>query len=336
MLKRIPTLDGWRGLAVILVTFHHAAESLFTRDDILQYTRWGASGVDLFFALSGILITRLLLDEQQRFGGIDLKAFYIRRLFRVTLPCYCYLLLIWCRSLFESRTELLSSIFFFRNYLPAGSGTRYTIHLWSLAVEEHFYLLWPLLLVVGTVQYGQRIAAWGAVLCAAWRVAALNSIHFGPASPPTLFRTDFRLDCLLWGCAFAFVLDKPANWKRVAAPVLVYLMVVGPMSLKPVLLPALLVFTALNPGRIVAGILDSRPLVWFGKISYSLYLWQMLFFVPPAAHLVWFQQFPINVAAAIGMAALCYRIIDLPLLRLGHKLSAAHRPTRVEPALQCA
>src|ERR1051326_160205 len=92
----IPTLDGWRAVAILMVTMFHASKSIWgDRPDIIFITQFGALGVDVFFGLSGLLITKLLLDEQDRTGSIRLKAFYVRRCFRVALPCYLYLMVLY-------------------------------------------------------------------------------------------------------------------------------------------------------------------------------------------------------------------------------------------------
>ena len=153
--RNIPTLDGWRALAILLVTFCHAAMSIWSDDPkIVAMTQFGALGVDVFFALSGLLITKLLLEEHKRTGGINLKAFYIRRCFRVLIPCYCYVAFVFLFSLYRNRLELLSSVLFFRNYLSAAYEGPYTRHLWSL------FLAWRRLqILIAQIQPLRRVPA---------------------------------------------------------------------------------------------------------------------------------------------------------------------------------
>jgi peptidoglycan/LPS O-acetylase OafA/YrhL len=325
--KRINTLDGWRAIAILMVTINHAAESIWEgRSDILDFTRAGSVGVDVFFALSGLLITRLLLEEQDCTGKISLKSFYVRRCFRVVLPCYCYLAVICLFSAIHNRTELLSGVFFFRNYLNPSDGSFYTAHLWSLAVEEHFYLIWPIALVLGTVRYGQQLAMWGAVACGLWRTV---SFHYAPmllGNVVYLWRTDYRLDSLLWGCAFGFVLHKSETLKRIIPVAVVYVICVGSNSptnrlLMPILFPLVIIITATHADWMVSKLLDSPPMRWIGKVSYSLYLWQMVFLVRTSHSEFWWQRFPANIVMAFVTAAVCYYCIDLPLQGLGHRLA---------------
>ena len=337
---RIPTLDGWRAIAILLVTVNHAAESIWgDRPDILAFTRLGFLGVDVFFALSGLLITKLLIEEQERTGNISLKAFYIRRCFRVLLPCYFYIAVISCFSMVHSRTELLASIFFFRNYLDAHYSGFYTAHLWSLAVEEHFYLLWPVIVVFASAKYGRQVAMWGAVAIGLWRIA--SPVYFPNlfAAAFPLYRTDYRLDSLLWGCVIGFLLHKsdalkritPSLWIGILAVYLVCVRFFSPIHRlwMPMLLPLLIAGTVMHPDWKFSRILDCQPLKWIGKISYSLYLWQMIFLVQSTHSPFWWQRFPANLMLAFVVATICYYRVDLPLQRLGYRLAkraeARHR-----------
>src|SRR5262245_3887081 len=135
-MRRIPLLDGWRAVAIALVVWHHIGQSFYSSEDAyaMSVTRFGAFGVDIFFGLSGLLITRLLLQERQESGSFHLPEFYIRRVFRILPPCLAFLAAYSALGLWRSPMELISSLLFFRNYVPQrltgfGSG-----HLWSLAV----------------------------------------------------------------------------------------------------------------------------------------------------------------------------------------------------------
>lgn len=126
----IPTLDGWRAVAVLMVTAFHASKSIWgDRPHVIYISQFGALGVDVFFGLSGLLITKLLLEEQFRAGNVDLKAFYVRRCFRILFPCYFYLAVLYAFSFVQNRLELTSSLLFFRNYLNAEYSGPYTVHL---------------------------------------------------------------------------------------------------------------------------------------------------------------------------------------------------------------
>src|SRR5215218_6546752 len=138
-MQRIPTLDGWRAIAISMVLWCHVSKS--------ELAAYGGLGVDIFFGLSGLLITTLLLEEARSTGSMQLGQFYIRRAFRI-LPAYLLFLVGYTLIRgWRSAWEAISCLLFFRNYASDAVTDTGSLHLWSLAVEEHFYLIWPGLLV---------------------------------------------------------------------------------------------------------------------------------------------------------------------------------------------
>ena len=153
----LPTLDGWRAIAILAVILDHIVtwQFRYAHPTLFKFTRTGPNGVSLFFAISGFLICSRLLEEENATGKISLRGFYIRRASRIVPAALTYLLVIgllgFAGYILVSPWDWWSSVLFFRNYLPPDMISRgwggYTMHYWSLAVEEHFYLLWPGLLV---------------------------------------------------------------------------------------------------------------------------------------------------------------------------------------------
>lgn len=346
-MRRIPTLDGWRAIAIVLVIWHHAMRYFFSNDDAYYLTpaRFGAFGVDIFFGLSGLLITGLLLKQWGEAGAISLKAFYTRRAFRI-LPIYLVFLgVVALAGLMHGPRELLSCLLFFRNYLPVDLGWRHTADLWSLSVEEHFYLIWPSLLVLCGLKWGRHVAAYFAIAVGLFRmVEPQMNLHLFPGVPPH-FRTDLRMDALLWGAVVAFTLnDSVARdklrlelkfWVWLGMVALALLSVVYYSNLTSiflaVLIPMILAGTLLHPQWLVSRLLDSAPLAWIGRISYSLYIWQQLFLVPGWDHPAHFwTRWPWNLPAVLAVACLSYYFIETPLLRVGGRL-AARFSTRLTP-----
>ena len=150
----LPTLDGWRAISIILVIVYHSAW-YYVGPDSLDFNpyRWhffklGGYGVSLFFIISGFLITNRIIYEIQETSQFNLKNFYIRRGFRILPPLYFYLLMMtllsFTHSLNFSLKDLLSSLLFFRIYVSDGVGWS-TAHIWSLCVEELFYIFLSLL-----------------------------------------------------------------------------------------------------------------------------------------------------------------------------------------------
>ena len=349
----LPTLDGWRAIAIVGVMVAHGGDPLFTSGGPLAHewlyalTRYGAKGVDVFFGISGFLICSRLIEEIGARGRIDLVGFYIRRFFRILPPCFAYLITVLVLAgaglLTVTGGELWSSALFVRNYYPVdGAAGWYTGHLWSLAIEEHFYLIWPSLLAL----WGIRRARWGVVVMSLaiglWRLLEFR-LQLGTqviAGVGFYGRTDIRLDALLWGAWFALVVARP-HWRafltrHVTGPVwtatcfalLACLVGQPPLALvwQSVLIPVLIVGTVLRPTSRLSLVLELAPLRWIGRLSYSLYLWQQLFLVgaavaePPPFGLS--QTFPLNVVFVFARSAVSYYVVERPMIRLGHRLAA--------------
>lgn len=356
-----PTLDGWRAIAILLVMFCHGGSSLFYPAGRFASSTWysisahGGFGVDLFFGISGLLICGRLLDENEKTGGISLGSFYIRRVFRILPPAFAYLavvgLLAIAGFIVVSPREWLSSVFFSRNYIvtPPDAGW-YTGHFWSLAVEEHFYLIWPAALMTLGSSRARRYLPGIAIAVAIWRVADFHFFH-GQIWPGVLNdniyeRTDTRFDGLLWGCWIALIVNVPAYRatfaRRLSATVIAGLVIVliACIALNPPLqmaweafiVPLILVGTVLNPTMLFGRFLETSPMRWVGRISYSLYIWQQLFMVsskiPRPLPFGRIQEFPLNIVAVFVCASASYYLLERPLVALGHSLSARFQTRR--------
>jgi peptidoglycan/LPS O-acetylase OafA/YrhL len=340
MLKtsRFPVLDGWRAIAIGLVIWHHATMSRYVNEDLYWATsksQLGAFGVDIFFGISGLLITRLLLLEYQREGTINLTAFYTRRVFRILPPCFALLAVVGCLGLFQTRLELISCLGFFRNYIRETLGGAYTRHLWSLAVEEHFYLFWPALLVwLTTRDLSGRAVAYISIFFGLWRVYDAQTGATARLLPGvnTHFRSDLRADALLWGCYIAFLLAVPGATERLRkhlnapvvaiataaalACVLFYSMLA--MLWFAMLVPVILAGTMLHPEWRFCRVLELSPIRFVGRISYSLYLWQAMFLMPGwLPNIGFFQQWPWNLVATFAVATASYYLIEKPCMQFG-------------------
>ena len=344
----MPTLDGWRAISIILVVLHHSRVSVaipVIGPLLEQLSLNGGSGVWIFFAISGILICGRMLQEEQKHGRISLRNFYIRRAFRILPPALLYLVTLAALSPFlhVAKLELLSSMFFFRNYVLAGLPPAYwfTAHFWSLAVEEHFYLLLP-----GILVFFPKRRVW--VLCTlacvviAWRswLAHYSNLDLG-------YRTDTVLDALLIAAVLAIAAsnDRYAVYlRRFLTPLslvflaamyvaLLYIKVPLNLVLRGMILPLLLLSTSQRPENLIGRILESAPLRWIGRLSYSLYLWQQLFFCDKwwqgALPLGVLQQWPLKLVGLLGCASISYYALERPMMRLGHRIASSGVPGRV-------
>jgi peptidoglycan/LPS O-acetylase OafA/YrhL len=343
----IPTLDGWRGIAVLGVILYHSRERFSESFSLLvRLGAHGYIGVDIFFAISGFLICGLLLREYEYTGDINLRSFYIRRFFRILPPYYVSLAAICAAGAFLALplnfADIPSCLFFYRNYKPLGVdeyGGFYTAHYWTLAVEEHFYLFWPMLLLLVKPKRAGKVGFLLAMTIFAWRVIEERFHVLADILPPAnlMSRTDIRLDALLWGCLAAIYFS---DLKRLAARVrfsqlwFVPLAIVliaqklhppGQLLLDAVMLPLLIVSTVIQPLSILGRVLEWRPLRWIGSISFSLYLWQELFVPPLQSDLArggfrFLQQPPWNFLAILVCACLSRYLIEIPMTRLGHRV----------------
>jgi peptidoglycan/LPS O-acetylase OafA/YrhL len=355
----LPTLDGWRAIAILAVIICHAASGLFETSgphpsQIGLLLEHGAVGVNIFFGISGFLICSRLLEEHRKNGRISLKGFYIRRCFRILPPYLAYLFLVGLAGLAGvvavTRVEWLSCLLFFRNYLPmpdTGGAGWYTAHFWSLAVEEHFYLLWPGLLVLLGIKRTRLLVVPLCVAIAAWRYVEFRE-HFVNRLIPGIgfsMRTDTCLDGLLWGCAIALLLAVPGWGQRLtrwlspwtwAVIVVAFVFCVlrnPPMSATwlGLLIPLMLVGTVLRPKTWMGQFLETGPMEWIGRMSYSLYLWQQMFLAAGHVDRLPFgrwQQIPLNIAIIFGLATASYYFVEKPLIKVGHRLAKPATPGR--------
>jgi len=337
--SRIPTLDGWRGIAILLVLADHLQIMLFGgpyRGH--EYLMCGQHGVTLFFVLSGFLITSRLLEEKK----INLKAFYIRRVFRL-MPCaWSYLLMLFIVGLVTGSAvigkDAWSCVFFFRNYSPAyeNAANMRTGHFWSLSLEEQFYLGWPPLLALIGRKRALGLAGAGILICATFRFFTWQ--HY--AHPIINQHSEVRVDALLLGCAFAILLGHTRfrEWvTRYSGPLF---LVSLPLALwygfryqilipavESLLLAVMILCTSLNPSFLPFRILEWKRLKFVGLISYSLYVWQQgLLFINHSE--------PYGALFLPLVAILSYGLIEQPCIRFGRRLIAARAATPdPEPSL---
>jgi len=350
----IPTLDGWRAIAVGLVIGAHSARMLERNGSWLalhleSFFIHAGYGVDIFFGISGFLICTLLLREKEKNGRISFKRFYIRRAFRIMPPLYFYLLIIFFLSLLSilpsmSTMTVLSVIFFFRNYLDAGW---YTGHFWSLSIEEHFYLIAPLL-IASLSRSRAMLALLGlAILCVLIRYYEFSHHMFGDTL--LQFRTENRCDGLLWGALWAHLLHSKSCADRIRqflSPVLLLVLLIATVvslalvdatpfrrTLVALVIPFVLAYTMLNPDSLFGRFLESAPLRFAGRMSYSIYLWQMPFLRAKPRLFSFFQPIPWAYLFIAACAIFSYYIIEKPMIRLGHKLACMMTRVAHEKAL---
>ncbi|MBT9585596.1 acyltransferase [bacterium] len=317
---RIAGLDGLRALAIVLVLGQHLHMggwiSRFQPD-------LGRLGVALFFALSGYLITGILCDSKP-----SLATFYWRRSLRIFPAFYTYWLTLLSLALLGlqslSPLAMLAAATYWINWLPEARGWSLQ-HLWSLAVEEQFYVMWPLILKLAGRRGAERLI-WACFLGWPmqrwWRRGSFGHPDLDQALVSVTY------DALLWGCLLALWQRQQGNrlfrmaaagragWIPWAVVMGLYFRwleppVVWVPYLRNACLAWIVAWVASNPRHWLTRGLHLRPMRWLGTRSYSLYLWHPLFMLPSLrAFLTW----PMAVAAALVLAELSYRWIESPVL----------------------
>ena len=324
-----PALDGLRGLAILFVLLSHAS--------VPPFYGGGLTGVTIFFVLSGYLITSLLLQEYRTSGSrISLWSFYERRARRL-LPALCAVIVVVSSAAvvtgsgLDALTDALAALFYLGNWatIPeAGLGLGLLSHTWSLAVEEHFYILWPIVLVAALPRMGRRGAVSLLVAAILISVSARILLVTGGASDARVaFGSDTRADALLVGCLVAFV---PIRRVPVVPAVLGLVLMALFMRYDAGGLTFGLCVVSLLSAITVVGAADGtgwlgwRPLARLGRISYGVYLWHypLMFGLAPALGLEGLEWAFILVAASVAIGEASYRWIETPFLARSTKNSS--------------
>jgi len=324
----------------MVVISHVAIYSIPGRMKSLLFTL-GATGVNIFFVISGFLITLLLIDEQQRTKRIEYKRFYIRRTLRI-FPAYYFLL---C-------TYLILQGFHFiylspSSWLTSFTYTKYsnwetdwlTSHAWSLSIEEQFYLLWPWVFKLGP-KYRQLISTTLIVLAPIFRAIT--------ASYPISWINDLtpfvRIDAIAVGCTFAINKTKilvllQRRWTKTFIISLALLIIIALIqsrwvkmnygslwaafgtphgSVANLSIATVMMYSIFGPKKHWFQLLNSKVMVYIGILSYSIYLWQQ-FFISNLNY--WITTFPQNLLFLFLTALFSHYIIEKPFLKKKEKYS---------------
>ena len=348
-LRRIASLDGLRAISIILVYLAHLAGTRnfpFTRQ-ISAAGELGYLGVKVFFVISGFLITSLLLNEVQSKGHISLKNFYFRRLVRIFPACYVYVSVFVVLSLTGLITlhwpDVYHGYTYTVNYYHTGRSW-YIGHLWSLSVEEQFYMLWPGVLAWLGVRRGMYGAAGAVMVIPLIRVLTELFLKSQAAGISESFQT--VADALAAGCLLAGARQHLDQSKRYLSflrskwfALVPCVLVVSFITLRFALLGELIGETLLNlsivlvidrsvrfPQDAFGRLLNTGPMVRIGVLSYSLYLWQQPFLNRRADFAV--CSFPLNVVLACACAWASYSLVEKPLLDLRERLRNRAAPVQ--------
>ncbi len=369
----IPTLDGWRMIAVSsVIVYHLKLIRVGPFSDSLIHN-YGSMGVDLFFAISGMLICSRLLDEEYSNHQISLPDFYVRRFCRILPPLWLFLAALGILGVTHvvrvGLNAWLGGLLFYGNYYSVSVHnleiSPYTNHFWSLAVEEHFYLLFPGILALF---HKSRVPVLVSLI-AAFTLYGI-CIHANPGwlnymgGVSAAMRTEMRINALIFPALLAILLRRPGFngfaerwlkpmhvfpclavifWAAYSLVLKLHLSNSGLIQLTAnFVFPFLIISTMMHPRSYSSRLLEIAPLRHLGKISYSIYLWQELLILGEknTAGSRWpfslLQVWPWSLCVLFLIANASYYLVERPFIRLGHRLAPPATPGRreLEPVSQ--
>ncbi len=330
--QRDPLIDGFRGVAVLAVVASHAINFRYVGDGTAMAALSvvtmpaAALGVQLFFVISGYIITTLLLLEEARAGSISLRGFYIRRTLRILPPFAAMLAGTYALQAGGLIAPLPAASWLSAATFTCNTGlvtcNWFVAHSWSLAVEEQYYLVWPMLMLM--IAPRRRLPVLLAIL------ALLAALFF--ARPFVWQSNAASFACIGVGAAYALS-PQLRRWIAVAARWWLWLAVVamlvgaqhwlasgGGEALSPLALCYVLFAPRSMPA--IARLIGSRPLVWVGGLSYSLYLWQQMFLGSPANY----ANGGLWTVLLLPVAWASARYIEQPGIAAARRLSQGQRP----------
>lgn len=349
-MKRIYTLDGIRGYAVLMIMLAHLPVlekglGAFFFNSVPLLLKFSYLGVDIFFVLSGFLISRILLKEKEM-GEMSFRRFYVRRALRI-FPAY-YVCIILC-GLLVSWNNLVPVIFYYNNYFSAFHNENEVLaHSWTLAVEEHFYLVWPLLIYVLSRRSAKRVIFF---LLPGFAVLSGIIMFFflreNVAAELLYKSTDTRILSLAAGSCLAFAEPVLKNLRAghrfilLGSGIILYLLCIFIASphdrtlyawsnyllLTPLSCIVVMLAISLEDTKtIFAGLLNNRVITYIGRISYGMYLYHLPVYyfsrtmpgkdvgVAPGNAIV-------AIAGTILVASISYWLFERRFLKLKDRLS---------------
>ena len=339
---RIPSLDGCRAISILLVVLAHLCETpafqAFDPYARLMY-HFGPYGVEVFFVISGFIITTLLLNEERRNGCLSIKKFYIRRAFRIWPVAYAYLLVVivlaWSHVISVAPHHFFYAGTFLMNHVQETNW--FTGHFWSLAIEEQFYVLWPIVFLL-TARRGRLICCC-LILFVAPLLRTLAYLYEPAVHRAMRFSLLFMGDAIAIGCLLALLSKELENSRIVCRIIHLRCFFVIPV-LSVIMYTALKFFPAFYfaGGKSIAlaciaatlwkvmhvrdtafRFLNTKPLVKIGVLSYSIYVWQQVFLNPTSASVL--NRLPLNLLLVCAAATFSYLWIEVPFLRFRPRFS---------------
>lgn len=347
-MKHIKGFDGLRAISIVMVLFTHSGiDEKIQQIDFFKNNYnliSGTTGVNIFFVLSGFLITQLLLQENKSFGNINFKLFFARRFLRLTPPFLVLILVVFClmvcNQIPANYIAVALSFFYLYNFVEHVNYVGELGHTWSLAVEEQFYLLWPfilamsfkfknlflglfvfLLLCIG-VKYiyvhASELSLSDSYIVQQyyidrWFIPAAFPIVVGALASILLFNFQQRIEKIFQSNYWVLFVVVGLYFIQLLLPS-ISLEVVA--ILLPISVSLLLLWIYFNQENVLVSVLNVYPVAFIGKISYGIYIFQGLFLRTGPGGSLWIQQYPLNLFLVFAAALASYFLLEKPVLKL--------------------
>lgn len=364
-----PVLDGLRGIAVITVMCYHLE---FLVPSLHTVVKGGFLGVDMFFVLSGFLITSILVKEHDQNGKISLKNFYIRRTLRLMPAFWVFLITLFflgkyilpaneAAVIYDNNNFVYAAVYLMNWHHAAGGVLTGNLnHTWSLAIEEQFYIIWSLVLVKAFAEARSRkqIAAGTAFFIILLITQRAIRAALGASIDVLYYSTDTRIDALLIGCLASMLYC----WKLIPSRIfssdafarVSYMAVIvafaifigffhedlslyyGSLSMFSAAVAVMILWLITHKNTVVHKFLEFKPLRWLGLISYGLYLWHYVFYEFAKSR---FENVPVQIFVALSLAfvvsSLSFYLIEKPILKIKKRFAKNDRqPRTVFPTVE--
>lgn len=343
MKTRIPSLDGFRAISIILVVFSHCRLLKGFPEYLFDFARQCDVGVTVFFVISGYLITSLLIQEHRNTGKINIKSFFIRRAFRILPVFFLYICFILSVSnsltLGISTSNFLYALTFTANFDPA--PTWYLGHFWTLSIEEQFYLLWPAMFLF----FNKNIKFTVILLIASSCIIRVIVYKFHPEANFVLYGFFVKSDAIMIGALTAllnlksnsfFIKQSTKNYLfQIVALFLIIFFIYGSAhgrfgiialpfgnTIISISIMYLLLSYSEPKENYLYKVLNSKLFIHIGVLSYSIYIWQQFFIFH---NIPFFNKLPYNLLTIYLVSYVSYNFWEKPFLKIKDRFINGHK-----------
>lgn len=351
--NRIDYLDGIRGFAILLVIIGHGTKVISNESPwkkIFIFFGNEYLGVEIFFVLSGFLITKLLLNEYNKNGNIDIKKFFIKRILRIFPVFYLYVFVVYLMKvggiLIIKTSVFFIAIIYLFNYRPMfpieySNGEWYLKHLWSLSMEEQFYIIWPFLILLFSFKKMPAVVIFLLLIFPIFRLLNYYYLPDYRGNMNYMFHT--AGDCILYGCLGSLLLNFNFDFVKKFLNIFetykmhilafIYLFFLSPMLqtywlptkggfithiLDPLCIICLIIWLVESKDKLWS-LFNNKFMITLGVYSYSIYIWQQLFLTKLNTTLS--GMFPLNYIVTFLVAWLSYNLVEKQFLKLKRKIN---------------